>query len=88
MTHYNHPGYEYMEAEVEETIAKSANLWADQGWETIAVVPPMGLSVTWVLILKRVKPIKLPQYVVIEPLYDSEEFNKPLWRRIIDWFRT
>lgn len=50
------PFYEYLEAEVVTAIGKSANQWQRQGWETIAVIPPAGMSKSFSLLLKRAVP--------------------------------
>lgn len=66
-----HPGYEYLEVEVVEAIALTANHWADQGYETVSVIPPVGLArLGYSLLLKRVRQNPYDQ------LGDREEFRQ------------
>jgi hypothetical protein len=66
-----HPGYEYLEVEVENSIAETANLWAGTGYETISVISPVGLArLGYSLLLKRVKQNPYDQ------LGDPEEFRQ------------
>lgn len=70
---YEHPGFEYMEVSVITGIAKSANEWSKDGWETIAVVsplPPPWTNPMFTLLLKRVK--RNPYNLLANP----EEFKK------------
>lgn len=66
-----HPGYEYLEVEVEESIAKTATLWDGAFYETVAVVPPYGLGKPrYSLLMKRRKRNPYDQ------LGDPEEFRQ------------
>ena len=51
-----HPGYDYTEVQVEKSISETALSWGDHGWETVSVIPPVGLGrIGYSLLLKRVK---------------------------------
>ena len=90
-----HPGYDYLEAEVVENITQSANRWADDGWETVSVIPPLGLGKTvYSLLLKRRKrnphdqlgtPEEYRQWEAWEKRYGTKFTNQALldeWHRI------
>lgn len=70
---YKHPGYEYKEVAVQDTIAAEAQTCSDQGWETVAVIAPVGLALGWVLLVKREKQ---NPYSSIDDWVKWEAWNK------------
>lgn len=69
-----HPGYEYLEVEVVDTLTQTANQWADDGWETVAVMRVSStdrqLGFTDCILVKRVKQNPY------DPRRSTEEFQK------------
>lgn len=60
------PIYEYLEAEVVESVGKTANQWAADGWEVVSVFPRPREGfwdiIAFNLLFKR--PLQTPPYVV------------------------